>query len=1044
MKKTQVTNQSMSFKKKMIATAVASVMAAGFSPVGFAQEDGAVEEVVVTGIRASLQRSMDQKREAVGVVDVISAEDIGKFPDTNLAESLQRVPGVSIDRSGGEGTRITVRGIGSDFNLVTQNGRTIARTTGGRGYDFANIASEMVTAVSIAKTSNAMLDSGGMGSTVDIKSIRPLSNPGQKMAVSAKMMDDQSTNSGSATPEVFGLYSNTFADDTIGIAVSAAYQERESGSAVAEVGTGWRSFEGTVDQDWSGAAGANPQWGGVPKTNQVNRPGQGDIYSVPQTTIYRFSEEQRERLNGQLVLQWQPTDTVKATLDYDMYERTVHGQTNDVSAWFTFAPSRNVWTDGPVSSPLIYSETYFTRSDAVVGDTCNDNPGRKVIGGANGERFCPEDLSMAAGISANKFTGDTLGLNLEWDVTDRLSLAFDAAFSDADRTPDSNLGSSASLSTAAFIRTSATSDFTGDIPTLIVGGGNAVQPTNMIVTGGVVGNSEDHSTVDQYQAKGKFEFDDINSINFGISSTEISNQSQSINVQRNDWGGVGKAGDLAAVFVGTEASVGSYFDGSFSDFSSAKALTDAGLVTGNRLADGTLLSPENIQDKFFKWDYVKGRAAAEALYNTPAALAKAPWVGDCGNGPSVFCPSDEYDRDTDRTTVETTTAVYLQYNFESELAAMPFQAHAGVRYEETEVESTSATATYDGAVWIGDTEIELQSTGMREYLTKTASYDHYLPNLDLSLEVVDGLILRAAASKTIGRADYNSLKGGTVVNGLANRNNGGGSVGNPALKPLESVNFDLSAEWYFAETSYASIGYFQKEVSNFISNDKVTAPLWDIRNPGSGPKVDQALAAGSSGNAAIRSWIFNNLANAEGVDADKKRIAGVASDDFLNFEFDIPVNGTQDRSIDGWEFAVQHMFGETGFGAQANYTLVDSDLTYDNFLLTDQEALLGLSDSANLVGFYENYGWNVRVAYNWRDQFLSSRGQGTGANPQYTEEYAQIDLSVSYDVTDDLQVFLQGINVTDEANRVVGRSDRQVLSYTETGARWMVGANYSF
>lgn len=1017
MKKTLVTNQSMSFKKKMIATTVASVMAAGFSPVGFAQEDGAVEEVVVTGIRASLQRSMDQKREAVGVVDVISAEDIGKFPDTNLAESLQRVPGVSIDRSGGEGTRITVRGIGSDFNLVTQNGRTIARTTGGRGYDFANIASEMVTAVSIAKTSNAMLDSGGMGSTVDIKSIRPLSSPGQKMAVSAKMMDDQSTNSGSATPEVFGLYSNTFADDTIGIAVSAAYQERESGSAVAEVGTGWRSFEGTVDQDWSGAAGANPQWGGVPKTNQVNRPGQGDIYSVPQTTIYRFSEEQRERLNGQLVLQWQPTETVKATLDYDMYERTVHGQTNDVSAWFTFAPSQNVWTDGPVSSPLIYSETYAT----------------------------PQDLSMAAGINANKFKGDTLGLNLEVDVTDRLSLAFDAAFSDADRTPDSNLGSSASLSTAAFIRTSATTDFTGDIPTLIVGGGNAVQPTNMIVTGGVVGNSEDHSTVDQYQAKGKFEFDDINSINFGISSTEISNQSQSINVQRNDWGGVGKAGDLAAVFVGTEASVGSYFDGSFSDFSSAKALTDAGIITGNRLTDGTVLSPENIQDKFFKWDYVKGRAAAEALYNTPAAQAAAPWTGDCGSGPSVFCPSDEYDRDTDRTTVETTTAVYLQYNFESELAAMPFQAHAGVRYEETDVESTSATATYGGAVWIADTEIELQPTGKREFLTKTATYDHYLPNLDLSLEVMDGLILRAAASKTIGRADYNSLKGGTVVGALANRNNGGGSTGNPALKPLESVNFDLSAEWYFAETSYASVGYFQKDVSNFISASKVVAPLWDIRNPASGPKVDQAIAAtGSSDAGIIRKWIFDNLASQQGVDAAKKRITGLATDDFLNFELDTPVNGSQERSIDGWEFAVQHMFGETGFGAQANYTLVDSDLTYDNFLLTDQEALLGLSDSANLVGFYENYGWNVRVAYNWRDQFLSSRGQGTGANPQYTEEYAQIDLSVSYDVTDDLQVFLQGINVTDEANRVVGRSDRQVLSYTETGARWMVGANYSF
>lgn len=1016
MNKTLTTKQSMGFKKKMIATTVASVMAAGFSSVGFAQEDSAVEEVVVTGIRASLQRSMDQKREAVGVVDVISAEDIGKFPDTNLAESLQRIPGVSIDRSGGEGSRITVRGIGSDFNLVTQNGRTIARTTGGRGYDFANIASEMVSAVAVSKTSNATLDSGGMGATVDIKTIRPLSSPGQKAVVNVKAMDDQSSKFGDITPEVFGLYSNTFADDTIGVAISAAYQERESGSAVAEVGTGWRSFVGSVDQDWSGAPGANPQWGGVPKTNQVNRPGNDDIYSVPQTTIYRFSEEQRERLNGQLVLQWAPIETVKATLDYDMYERTVHGQTNDVSAWFTFAPSQNVWTDGPISSPLIYSETYANN----------------------------QDLSMAAGINANKFTGDTLGLNVEWEVTERLKLAFDASLSDAERTPDSNLGSSAMLSTAAFIRTSASTDFSSDIPALIVGGGNAVKTTDMIVTGGVVGNSKDKSYVDQYQMKGSFEFDDIQSIDFGIASTEISNRSQSINVQRNDWGGVGTAGDLAAVFEGTEASVGSYFSGSFGDFSDAQALTDAGIITGNRLSDGTVLSPENIQDKFFRWDYREGRAAAEALYNTPAALAAAPWVGNCGSGPSIFCPSNEYDRDVDRITVETTTAYYLQYNFETELGSMPFEAHAGVRYEETDVDSESATATYNGAVWIADTEIALQPTGNREFLRKTASYDHYLPNIDLSLEVMDGLILRASASETIGRADYNSIKGGTSVSPLANRANGGGSTGNPALLPLESTNIDISAEWYFGDASYVSVGYFDKEINNFIKIEQQPTAVGGIRNPAAGPKVQQAIAAtGSSDAAIIRQWIFDNITAPE-VDVANRRITGVASDPFQTFLLDVPVNSDQTRNIDGIEFAVQHMFGETGFGGLVNYTVVNSDLTYDNFSLSTQEGLLGLSDTANVVAFYENYDWNARVAYNWRDKFLSSTGQGTGGNPQYTEDYSQIDLSVSYDVTDDLQVFLQGINVTEEANRVVGRSDRQVLSYTETGARWMIGANYSF
>lgn len=103
------------FKKKLIASAIASSMLAGFSGMTLAQE-GVTEEIVITGIRGSLTRAMDIKREASGVVEAISAEDIGKMPDTNLAESLQRITGISIDRSNNEGSKITARGFGPDFN----------------------------------------------------------------------------------------------------------------------------------------------------------------------------------------------------------------------------------------------------------------------------------------------------------------------------------------------------------------------------------------------------------------------------------------------------------------------------------------------------------------------------------------------------------------------------------------------------------------------------------------------------------------------------------------------------------------------------------------------------------------------------------------------------------------------------------------------------------------------------------------------------------------------------------------------------------------
>lgn len=1006
------------FKKKLMATAVASALVSG-NHVVQAQADGTVEEVVVTGIRASLQRSMDQKREADGVVDVITAEDIGKFPDTNLAESLQRIPGVSIDRSGGEGTRIAVRGLPSEYNLVTQNGRTIARTTGGRGFDFANIASEMVSAVSIAKTSNATLDSGGMGSTVDIRTVRPLNSPGMKAVVSGKGMLDQSSADETLTPEIFGLFSNTFADDTIGVSFSAAYQERQSGSKQAEVGTGWRSFDGIVDQDWSGT---NAQWGGVPKTGQVNRPTDDEIYSVPQTTIYRFYEEERERLNGQLVLQWAPTETVKATLDYDFYTRTVNGHENDISAWFTFAPSNNVWSDGPVGSPLIYSESYGT----------------------------PQDMSMAAAQNSNKYEGDTVGLNVEWDVSNSLKLSFDMALSDAERSPDSNLGSRAMMSTAAFIRTSATTDFTGDIPSLIVGGGNAITPADMQVTGGVIANERDKSYVDQYQLKGNYEFNDIHSIDFGIASTEISNHTQNVNVQRNDWGGVGQAGDLADVFVGTEGRVQSRFNGSFGNFSAAQGLTTEGIISNNTLADGTQLVAANRQDVMFMYNYADARRAAEALYNTPAAIAASPTVGDCGDGvASIYCPSYEFYKGNDRKTVETTEAFYLQYNLKLD-TAMPFEAHLGVRHEQTDVYSVSQVVGYDLATWIADTEVELRTSG-RDSQSGRADYSHTLPNLDLSLEVMDGVIVRASASKTIGRAGYDQLQGGTTVGSLANRGGGSGTSGNPALKPLESENIDVSAEWYFDDASYVSLGYFKKDVTNFIEYTNTEVNLWGILNPAdaNSPKVAQAIAAtGSADAATIRNWIRDNLGDEPGVvvtGTGQLRISGVTGDAPMIFDITTLQNGDFERTIDGWELAVQHMFGESGFGVMANYTKAESDdLEFDNFVLTNQVAMTGLSDTYNIVGIYENYGVSTRLAYNYRDEFLSQAGTATGPNPVYVEGYGQFDLTVSYDLTEDLQLMFQGINITDEAVRTHGRSESEVINYQEFGSRWMIGASYSF
>ena len=195
-------NDSRKFASKHLLIG-ASILALGLTSqtaqAQAASNDAAADdEIVVSGIRASLKASMDLKRDAQGVVDAISAEDIGKFPDTNLAESLQRITGVSIDRNSGEGSKVTVRGFGPDFNLVLLNGRQMPASGLGscceapasRSFDFGNLAAEGIAAVEVYKSGRASLPTGGIGSVINIRTPRPLDRPGFQGSVAAKAVYD--------------------------------------------------------------------------------------------------------------------------------------------------------------------------------------------------------------------------------------------------------------------------------------------------------------------------------------------------------------------------------------------------------------------------------------------------------------------------------------------------------------------------------------------------------------------------------------------------------------------------------------------------------------------------------------------------------------------------------------------------------------------------------------------------------------------------------------------------------------------------------------
>ncbi len=962
-----------------------------------------LDTVQVTGIRGSLTSSMNLKRDAQGVVDGIVAEDIGKFPDSNLAESLQRISGVSIDRSNGEGSRVTVRGMGPDFNLVLLNGRQMPTSTGSRAFEFSDLASEAISEVDVYKTSRADIPTGGIGATINIRTARPLDNPGTHASAAAKGVWDTSDDDlpsrlkgSSVTPELSGIFSTTSADGRFGVGINASYQERDSGSASAFVapGNGWRPFIDTPRDDGLGGGSALPLAGQPGSENITNRPGPNDVYSMPQSLGYSINSVERKRTNGQAVLQWRPIDELTATLDYTYSENKIHTRRNDMSVWFNMTPNESSWTSGSGSSPLYYEELYNGNSDF-----------------ANG-----------AGDSAVKHENKSLGFNVEWKVNEQLTLTMDYHDSSATSKPDSPYGSSNTLSSAGFFRAGNIADFSGDFPilTLILPNGmTAIDPAQMLVTGSVFSNNYNRAEIQQWQGSGEFVFENYSKLNFGVASTTYNNRSAFTNVQLDTWGGATSAADYPDEVWQLEH-MGDYFD----QFGGA--------------------SSPNFTDDFFGFDFATVRQlAADAWVRAGKGSAEDYLASYDYTGQPV--PGSTANRTVgDSRVQEKSRSAYISWSNTFDWG-LPVSVAAGIRYEETKIQAQSLQPAPVGINWAGANEFNIIYSGS-EFRREDGEYKYWLPNLDVGVDLTDSVKLRASYSESIGRPNWGDMNAATSLGGVARFDGGSGSSGNPGLKPLESSNIDLSVEWYYADASYMSLGYFHKKIDNFIaSQSSVQTPYDNVHTPAGGAYWNAALAAGcaSTDRPCIRDYIFANFDGQPGVNAAAGTIVGQPGDPVIAFNLSQPVNNRSDK-LDGWEFNIQHMFGESGFGLAANYTWVDSGLTYNNGALGTQFALTGLSDSANFVAFYEKYGWSVRAAYNWRDEFLNGLSDGKGANPLYTEAYGQLDMNISYDVTDNLTLSLEGINITNETTRVHGRNSKQLYSVDQLGPRYMFGLRYKF
>lgn len=944
-----------------------------------ASQDG---DIVVTGIRASLRESIALKRDAQGIVDAISAEDIGKFPDTNLAESLQRITGVSIDRSNGEGSTVTVRGFGPEYNLVLLNGRQLPTSMIGdgnsapssRSFDFANLASEGIASLEVYKSGRATTPTGGIGSTIIIRTPRPLDKLGLRGSIAVKGVVDTSQNGkNDITPEVSGIFSDTFADGRFGILLTGAYQKRKA--SVNQANVGWRDGYLGSENNWGSLAmPGDPRY-----ANITNRPDANDVYEVPQNASYDVNDFNRERINGQLVLQARPVDSLTATVDYTYSRYDAENRNSNVGIWFNHNDTSSAWTDGPVAGPISYTER-FTAAEG-------------------------KDLSYSGALTASRTENKSLGGNLTWEAPGGVTISLDAHHSTAESKPTNIYGNSVSVGTAIFGVQQQSINFDNKLPVLSYVMQPGIDPLNKSLitpTGNAFRNSYFRDRINQVQLKGHYDYEGplLDSLDFGFDYTDNKVRSAYGVLQNDTWGGLPGGAAVVPDDIFSLVNVPDKFKG-------IEGANAAGII-----------------QQYYAFDFERMVSILDKNY------------GICGGDGNCLTPYT-----TDRRINERTVAPYVQLNGKFPLLAGDAHLIGGLRYENTTVKSSALVPIPVGTRQNSQNEFNLLYASQNSFTTFSGSYDEWLPSVDFDFAPMQNVKLRASYSHTITRADYGSLQGGRTLDQLFRVGGGTGAQGNPGLVPYKSKNIDLSAEWYYGRENYISIGYFHKNVANYIGNTQVRTTVPGLTNPALGPRYQAALAALPAGAtyAQIASYIATNY---PGTVTSDGFILGTANDPLVNFTVSQPFNSDQTASINGFEFAIQHNFWDTGFGTILNYTIVRGNRDFDNRLpaSVSQFAINGLSDSANAVLFFDKYGFQARAAYNWRAQFLA----GGGINPYYTEGYGQLDASASFELTKGVSIFAEGINITGSDRRGHRRSDRNVTFVVKQDARYSAGVRFTF
>ena len=799
------------------APAPAASAAAPAAPASAAQRevDPATQRVEVTGTRASLQRALAIKRDADGVQDSISATELGRFPDDNVADSLSHVTGVSISRTaGGEGQYVSVRGLGPEYTLTTFNGRILGTDGAGRDFAFDVLPSDIINGADVVKSAQASTTEGAIGGLINLRSASPFDQKGQHGLV--RLEGDRNLMTTLNGTKLSATYSNTF-DDRYGVLLGVVYAKRKERTDNAGNDGGWeRNPINDPAQNWQygNAWGGNIDLNGNgeldPNEEGLIGPGQFRVGSI-------FEDKKRIALSGKF--EWRPSADLKVVVD-GIKTRLDSPQIGYQQSYYPlFAPGR--WSN-------------MTVTNGVVTDLTMDNPDPAL-------RLNPEILNKTSDRVVN--TG-LYGINAEWHVNDSLLLTTDLYQSTSSR-------HSGGQDTYAVLRM------------------NQPNTTHIVLTGNpvpdVTVSFADGRDLSSGLASDAFHASDFNTHYFELSGDNVDDRITGASVAgvlQIDKAHVDqlKFGVSLTDRKKSRNLVDNDFNGGANYYSDDNAVNVASL--GGNIIDRNLHLPNfmsgvagNFPRSFLGFDMgnyinaLKGHDGQLRPDGTPYRYADAAPAWD---------PLQSYK------VTERTMAAYL----EADMSGEDWSADAGLRLVNTKTSSLAWDAKIVDLVEINPFNYAV-TYGAPTPLTEDGEYTYALPSANFLWHITRPLQLRLGAARTMARPSVDTLAPTSTTQSVSWGDFTDIYGGNAKLKPYSATQFDASLEWYYAKDSVFNVALYEKQIKNQITQQYDTGV--DIGVPGHLFNVQKPINGDHASVAGIEVGLQHLWDNGFGVRAQYTR-----------------------------------------------------------------------------------------------------------------------------------------------------------------------------